>query len=297
MPKSSQSEIHEISNAKLTFALWYVRHKVLFFRILIGLLIGLSVIFYSYTVFKIFEFVYYRRGETEQVIQNISTSSADFSFIHTRLQPQAPEILSIKTVSEDATQSDIVVEVRNPNANFVIKKLSYALVFGNVALAEGNTFIWPDTRKLIFIFNVPARSAREAPEFIIRDISWKRESHFSEVLQKRENFLISDPSYETVSQDTGTTAVVSFSVSNQTIYNFYDPGFYVVLFDGAEIVGSGYVSTHKLYSLGKADFRANFINPPFSVTSVKIISEVNILDDNAYFVEELEKKEQPKKAK
>ncbi len=284
----------EISNAKLKFGLWYIRHKILLRKLLIYFLIFSSIFFYSYTIWKIVDLYIIHAGESSTIIEQFIGNS-DSSLTQNRIKVEDLRVEEIKILSSSGGRKDIIATVSNPNQNYAARHVAYDFISGDKVIFQDESFVWPGDEKIFAALGIEDSAISNSQvQLQIREISWERYQNFQDVLAQKANIAVSGVEYipaNRIAGAAGFTGIVKFTVTNRSIYNYYDPGFYVVLLNGSDIVGVNFTQINILRSLESVPMQVNVLSPVSNVTSEKIIPEINILDEKSFFIDEVEKSE------
>lgn len=280
----------EISNWKLALSLWMTRHKVLFFRLQIGLYVFFILFFYGFTVWKLVELFVVKRTERAQIIQSLLENPISYSSRET--MPLEPiQVQFINTIPSTGGRVDIVAGVYNPNEKYAAQRVEYEFVSGGKIIASDISYIWPKEKKYFTALGVASGDASLEIELVFKDISWALYQDFEALLDKRMKFIITDTEFRhsrTLDVNSAAAGIVSFSVTNSTLFNFYDPGFYILIYQNDDIAAITFTRLYALKSLEKADISVNIFSPVGFVTRIEVLPELNILDENIYFTEEVE---------
>jgi len=285
----------EVSNAKLKYGLWYIRHKILLRKLLISSLVILIVFFYSYTLWKVVDLYIIHGGESAAIIEQFFENSDSSPTPQNRIKVQDLQIENIKILPSSGNRKDVVATVSNPNAHYAARHVAYDFISGDKVLFQDESFVWPGDEKIFAALGIEdSKISNNQVQLQIREISWERYQDFQNIIAQKANISLSAVEYipaNRIAQAAGFTGIVKFSVTNKSIYNYYDPGFYIILLNGSEIVGVNFTRINILRSLQTVPVQVNVLSPVSNVTSEKIIPEINILDEKAFFIDEIEKSE------
>lgn len=285
----------EISNAKLKYGLWYIRHKILLRKLLIYFLIFSSIFFYLYTVWKIVDLYIIHGGESNEIIEQFIGNSNNRPAPLDRIKVEDIRVEEIKILLSSGGRKDIVATVSNPNQNYAARHVAYDFISGDKVIFQDESFVWPGDKKIFAALGIEdSQISNNQVQLNIREVSWERYQDFQDILAQKANISLTGVEYipaNRIAGAAGFTGIVKFTVTNRSIYNYYDPGFYIVLLNGSEIVGVNFTQIHILRSLESVPVQVNVLSPVSNVTSEKIIPEINILDEKSFFIDEVEKSE------
>jgi len=134
-------------------------------------------------------------------------------------------------------------------------KLQNVLISGNYFLFNGKVspkkknFILPQDEKFLAVFNVKSSSKIYRPSFKISAIKWKRlkkaeRKEFIEKTKKYFNFEIKDIKFKSnifsSYGDKKPQSEIQFTVTNNTLYDFYEVGFILATYSGPSLTSINY---------------------------------------------------------
>lgn len=277
-------DIQEISNFRLKTGLWLVRHKILFLRACIGFLCALIALLYGFTLWKGAEIFIFEKAQKEKIAASLIENSIDFYSARAKLEPEDLQVSSLKTLGSAGERAHIIARVYNPNEKYAAKRITYQFLSGEKVLSEDVSYVWPGENKYIGAFGIPAKDIPSGDvSLAITATSWEFFQDFDAVLSERMNFEISQLRYEPSGGGNAFSGAVKFTVTNDTIYNYYDPGFYIIFFNGDDVVGAYFTRLDMLRSLESRSLGVNIADSPGIFTEFSVFTELNILDESVYF--------------
>lgn len=284
----SDKTTFEISNTKLKIGLWVARHKVIFHKLFI-LFLGLSsIFFYFYTFIRLVDILIIHGKDNRAVMDNLIENKINFLEIKKKFVVLDLKVNFIRIFPANQGRKNIVAQIENPNDKYAASSVGYQFVSGGKVIAEDTSFIWPLEEKYFVALGIDSEDVNENDVRLeIKSISYKRFYNFNEELRDKLQFKITNPEFIRSSGlgDEGYSGVVRFKVTNSTIYNFYDPGFFVVLLNSSDIAGVFYTKLNSLKSFESVPLEVNITAPTSFVTGVRIIPDINVLDESIYFLE------------
>lgn len=278
------NEVQEISNFRLKTGLWLVRHKILFLRAYIGFLCALIALLYGFTLWKGAEIFIFEKAQKERIAASLIENSIDFYSARAKLEPEELQVSSLKTLGAPGERAHIIARVYNPNEKYAAKRITYQFLSAGKILSEDVSYVWPGESKYIGAFGIPAKDIPLGDvSLVITAVSWEFYQDFDAVFTDRMNFEISRLRYEPPDAGNAFSGAVKFTVTNDTIYNYYDPGFYIIFFNGDDVVGAYFTRLDMLRSLESRSLGVNIADPPGIFTEFSVFTELNILDESVYF--------------
>jgi hypothetical protein len=283
-------DIEGLTLRKLNLGLWYVEHKRFLRMILIGFLIVISAVSWSYTIYG---FAYYfTRGMDEDELlarQLVGTGAID----HNAVLSSGPKDLvygQAKILKSTDKRYDFFVQIKNPNERHGAEFEYYFLTEGK-EVGRSSGFILPSESKYLLALSEEFSTKPVSAQLKFANFSWQRiDRHkISDWTSYRDNRLdidINDAKF-TPAKLSGLSEKVSlnqleFRATNKTAYNYWNVDFVILLYSGLNVVG---VNKYGLEEFMSGQDRQVSISWPGNigrVNKVEIIPEVNILKDNIY---------------
>ncbi|MBU1613376.1 hypothetical protein KKC87_03015, partial [Patescibacteria group bacterium] len=223
------------------WSFWYIKNRVLLFKILIGTLIGLSVIFWSLSLWKWGDYLIFGLPE----MQNLSRESAtfiDYTGLHPAFTAQPLQVIGTQVHSGSAGKIDAVAEMTNPNSKFIVY-FDYYFVFGAEKTPAQKGFLLAGESRPIVQLGLDGAVYSGSASLTLENISWRRISGHEALdpsawQKERLNFVVSDFQYlSRGSALAGDSSAVQFKLKNDSAYGYASPKFLIGLFQNQSLVG------------------------------------------------------------
>lgn len=280
----------KISNFWLKISYWFVSHKLFFKKLLIIGLIILNVGLFGWTIFQTLIILVVQEKDFQQMLGGLTYDLIDYQYFNQKIKAKDLELLSLDILPVTEGRYDIVARVKNPNSDWVVKKVIYQFISGDKVIAEKTSFIFPGEEKFLAVFNTEPTSLGGVT-LRFKEISWQRELNFADFSPQYLNFDISEINIMTPSQLSirGKLPVtkVTFKVKNQSAYNFWQVGFYVALYSGSKLIGLNYTLLDQFKSGEEKRAEVNWIQSLSTPNRAEILPEVDILNPDVYMPFEL----------
>lgn len=283
-PQDPPSNFEKFSEQELKAASWYVSHKLLLKKILIGFLIAVSAGLLGYGLYGLVNY-YFIEGPAFEA--NINALIGSGGGTPASSEPQSAQIGSATILSPGQGKYDLVAKINNPNQDWRLE-FDYHFVLDGKVLATKSGFILPGEEKFLIDLGVEAASKPRSAEAEIDNLRWQRiDLHeipdYAAWRDERLNFVFEDVKFSpAVVSGKITTSRASFTAKNMSAYGFWDVGFYILLYRGSSLAGITYVTLQEFASGQTRQVEVSWFEPLSSVTQVKIIPEVNIFDPQVY---------------
>jgi hypothetical protein len=269
--------------SKANIGLWLLEHKRHMILLIIIVLGGASLWLYSFFFYNLFDYLRYDR-EQRAAINELSTVNVSVS---------AQRLATpLETINDDFFQHDdvydFVAKVENSNNNF-FAKVSYCFVDGQKDLACDNDIVFPEEEKYLLIISKKLESKPKNIEFKIKNVIWERVDirkypNWKEYYDLRANFEISNIKFE---KEVNPSSVknfnnLNFTIENKSPYNYWEVPLQIILMNRGVVVGVNTYKISEFRSSDLKDIRMTWPNSVSSVSDVKILLNLNVLDDSNY---------------
>jgi len=275
----------KVSNFQLKVTYWYVTHKLQLRRALVGFLILLSVGFYGFSIYKVIDILIIQGPNFDRDLQYLTADLIDYNYYREVNKPQAVQISGFSAVGGNEGRYDFVAKLINQNSNFIAKKVYLELLSGGQVIAETETFVYPNEEKYVGIFGqeIPGGGT---PVLRIAKTEWFRVHNFEDFSRPRLRFEVSDIEFKSA-RESGVrgdlpVSTLDLKIKNDTAYNYWQVGVYMILFGVDRIVGANYIALDQFLSGETRDVEMRWYESLPSVTRVEVLPEINILDSGSY---------------
>lgn len=290
-PKTPSSQVSQpgqpsqITSFQLKFSYWYVIHKFQLRKILIVFLIVLNLGFYGYAIYRAVVILIIQNQTYQQDLNSLSANLVDYSYFREANKPQGLEILSFDSLGGRDDRYDFVAQISNQNSDWVAADVLLQLIVNNQVVAEKRSFILPNEDKYLGFFGQEMTGLSD-PTISVAEVKWQRFHRFDEFKEPRLNFTLADMEFKSA-QESGIrgdlpVSTLNFKITNNTGFNYWRVGIYMVLLSGPQVVGANFTSLDQFLSRETRNIEMRFYESLPEVTDIKILPEVNILDPAVY---------------
>ncbi len=276
----------EFTNKDLARSTWFVTHRILLRKIVIGILLTWIVVagLYSLVILGAYLFSGYWadrdiRIQTAKEFQNYTNSVSSYA-------AQPLQISGMK-VFQTGENYDFYSLAVNPNLRF-IARIKYNYVFEGGETPSKVVTVDPGKKIPLTVFGFPSASYPAGAKLQIQDTRWRKiDPHLIPDVKgysmTRDNFLVDNVVIEHNLAGSVVPPRITFDIQNNTAYSYYEGRFTVLLLSGG--------SVEAIVPLSIKDFRAgqNFpldIRPVFDISSIDDIEVIPLMDvfDNSEFL-------------
>lgn len=273
----------QLGEQQLEAAIWYVKHKALLRKILLGAIGAVDVVVVAYVIF----------GAGRDLVSSPLRRAQEFELLRINL-PQAssqgvsrPADLQLGGVEflQSGQVTDVLARVRNPNPQWSVR-FSYTLGIGDRTERATDGFLLPGEERPLF------RSFRGVGGgtvvFNLEDIEWRRVNsreipNFEEFRSEHLNFEIKDVQFlPSVIEGQGRVSRVAFTIVNKTAYNYVEPKFLVLLYRGSRLIGIQSTVLERFTSGAERNVEVSWIDGIGAVSNVEVLPEIDIMDPEVY---------------
>lgn len=271
------------SLSKANLGLWLLEHKRHMILLIIVVLGGASLLLYSFFFYNLFDYLRYGRDQ-QAAINELSTVNVGAG--SQRLA------MPLETIQDDFFQHDQVYDfmakVKNPNTNF-FAKVSYCFVGDQKDLACADSIVFPEEEKYLLIISKKIENNPKNIEFKVKNVFWERVDirkypNWKEYYDLRANFKTDNIKFE---KETSSSAGknfnnLNFTIENQSPYNYWEVPLQIILMNRGSVVGVNTYNISEFRSSDLKDIKMTWPNSVSSVSDVKILLNLNVLDESNY---------------
>jgi len=281
MPKQefSNETNEDFTRGELKFAYWYFTHKKLLKTILIVFLVILNLAIWGNNIYHFF--LYKEEGKIHDLmLKELTKEKIDFLGYRQRTAPQELNII-LQTVIKREKNCDFVAQIQNPNLNWTAFSFKYRFTWAGGETDFSDSFILPGEKKYLIAFGQKIQGTIDSFDLEIKDVKWKRlkrdEISLLGILSqiKAENAFLEEEPVPGLSK-------LSFTISNESIYNFWEVPLNIILYQGKTVVGADKLQIKRIRSQEKRSVEKLWPNAPYPVTAIYIEPELNIYNPKIF---------------
>lgn len=278
----------QLSDIKLKIGYWLISNKIFFKRFFIFFLIIANVIILSFSGARIIKYYTIERVKFDKMLSDINLFSINFEFYQKKNKALDLQISELDVISIGNNKYNLIAKVSNPNTKkWIAESVEYYFYSNNFQSEHKKSFILPGEKKFLTIFNAENDSVIQNPKLFISNIKWKKIDEkdiatFSNKVEEMTDFQIKKTDFSSLRnlqiKDSGSS--INFLVKNNTIYNYYEVGFFIITYSGPIITSVNYLRLDNFIAGGEktAEIRWQQVIPRPSQIIIK--PEINILDEN-----------------
>ena len=278
-----------LATKQLEYGLWYVEHKRQLRLALYGFLIFVGAVSWAYTIYG---FAYYlARGMNEDEIlakQLVQASSIGHDYVE---QVAAKDlIIGQVQVLGSSGKYDLFAPVKNDNQKWWVEFTYYFTASGKQT-EKTDGYILPGETKYFAALAKDFSYEPSDSRLTIENISWHRINQhefpdWNDYYQKHLMISSTDIKFTpaNLSLLSGKLGLnqLSFKVTNQSAYNYWEVGFTILLYNIDRITGINHYVLTDFMSGQTKQIELSWPGNLSQVDRVEITPEINIMKDDIY---------------
>lgn len=280
------SDGNALSERGLEFSLWYVKHKVLLRRVLLGLMVAIDAAFLAYTVF----------GAGRDLVLIPSRKKYEFELLRAQLpsnplETSRPQDLQLGGVEllHTGGAADVLARVRNPNPQWYVR-FNYTIGLGDKVENAADGFLLPGEERPFF--KTFRTRASGTVVFNIENVSWRRirgqeAADFESWKAERIRFEVTGAQFlPALDGDKGGLSRATFTVTNNSAYSYLAPKFLVLLYRGSRLVAIQGVVVDRFQTGEARQVEVSWFDRIGAVSNIEVVPEIDIMNPEVYLAPE-----------
>ncbi len=279
-----QDPSREFDSQTLKYGMWFVTHRLLLYRILVGGLISLAVIFFAIAGWYGWREVSIVLSDQGAFNRDLRTFP-DYTSLQPRFSAQPLQVVNPAVFVGGANKYDLVAEITNPNERFSAD-IEYAFTVNGEAAPALRTVLLPGERRPVALLGFESVAYPSAVNLEIKQIRWQRISNHdianpAGLQAERLNFGMSGFVFAAAG-DGADSATVSFALSNNSPYSYANAEFYAGLYNQESLIGVIPFTLNRFISQSNRQVDVRSFTPNLYVTDVRVFPLINVYDQEVY---------------
>lgn len=273
----------DISDTQLEAAIWYVKHKILLKRLVLGAIIAVDTLLVIFAVFgfgKDLAFLPKRRMEEfELLTARVSWSAARSDALPASLELGGVELLRVGEVA------DIVARVRNSNSQWYAQ-FDYTIGIGDQIENRTDGFLLPEAERILLS---TVRGQSGTLTFNVENIRWTRVNpreipDFETWRDDRLRFETKNSKFlpAAISEGGKTVSRASFMLINNTAFGYQEPEFLVLLYKGSRLAAVQKVVLERFTAGQQREVEVSWFDNIGAVSNIEVVPVIDIFDPGVY---------------
>lgn len=273
----------DLSERQIGFRLWIINHYQGIKRAITVVLIGISAIFWGYTIYGILDFWLITGPKEQQALAELSSALVNPEAVTVNRAEDL--IVGEPEVFGESGKYDLAVKIGNPNAKWYVE-FDYQFSGLSAEQPVRYGFALPGEEKYLISLALQEQSRPVGVAITFKNVKWHRiNAHEIPDYEKwgtdHLNFKISDKDFA-ISGDKLTFNQLNFKIRNMTAYSYYNVDVGILLFRGSNLQGVNFISLDRFIAGEERDVSLQWKDGTLSPTEVQIQPSVNIFDPAVY---------------
>lgn len=278
----------EFSNRQLKVAEWYIRHKLQLGHLLIGILLGWSVLSVGLSLFYWVYYFTYGYFQDQKMMAEQIKGVSNYTALQPMYSARPLQFQGAETFPSATDRYDFVARVINPNERW-IANLTYRFVYGGGATPPATTPILPRSERPVIYFGQTVIGFPAGARLEVIKIDWSKVNphkvdNVEAMVAERINFKLEDFQFSSFNKFSGTNESVKLKFYNDTPFTYWQVDFYVELFSGGQTIGFMYVPVSKFKTQELRSIEAKLPTEGLSVEDVRAYPVVDVFDRRSYIL-------------
>lgn len=279
----------EFTSSQFKRSLWFVTHKVLLYKLFVGLLIVLSIIFWVFSLSRWGDYVV-NGIQSDINLHNNLVIFPDYTSIQEHYAPRPIQIAGVSALAGGSKTFDLVAEVSNPNKNFIVH-FDYYYNIGNQKTPAQKGFLLAGESHPLVYFGYK-EGYPNALNLVMENVVWKRITAHTVAnpvawQADRLNFNVKDFSFTAPQASGGITAnVIKFSVTNNSAFGYRDGLFVVGLMQAGGLTAVMPLVIKDFRSLETRSFDLRNFTDNLLITDIQLFPQIDIYKQDVYLAPE-----------
>lgn len=258
------------------FVYFFVANQVVLKRLGVMLLIFLNIFLWANVWTKFVSYTAYT-STYNQMLASLASPDNFWSSYRALTKPQEIQISNPYQIKTDKNKYDLAVKIKNPNSQWMVRRLDYLFLVDGLPLETQSTFVLPGQEKFLCHFAYLSDNYPTAVELKIENVQWQRFKD-KELLNALNNLVIGQ---ENFSSERGVSEA-SFEVTNNNNFGWWQTGWQVILYQGEYPEAVNYVSVAGFLAGQTRDITVSWLEALSTPSRMEIIPDIDLLETNNY---------------
>jgi len=275
----------EFSAKDFKWSMWYVKNKLLLYRLCIGFLVVFSVITIVFSLWKGLQILMFDLSVRPRLEAEL-TASINYSALHPMFSPFPLQVLNSYVLPGGTGKLDVFSEIANPNGRFVVR-FDYYFDDGATTTERQSGFLLPGDSRPVAQFGLDAGQFSGSFNLVLENIKWERVSahEVADVAawqMERSDFTVENFVFSFAGENGQSSNALRFTVRNNSPYGYRDPVFYVGLYQNGGQVGIMRFDLKDFQSLESREIDLRNFVQNLAVSEIKLYPVIDLYDKEAY---------------
>ncbi len=277
------AEGQDFTERHIETVIWYVAHKTLLKRLLIGAIMLVDVALILFSLFGAgldFASLPTRRQQDLELLK----TQIPWSTIRAESAPIELELGGVELLRVGGVV-DVLARVRNPNPRWYAR-FHYTIGLGDNVESNTDGFLLPGEERTLFR---SIRAAGGTVVFTIENVTWRRInpkeiSNFETWRAERINFETKDAQFipAVISENNKTVSRAKFTITNKSAYSYLEPAFLVLLYRGSRLLAIQKTVLEQFVSGQTRQVEVSWFDQVGAISNIEIVPDIDVMDEEVY---------------
>lgn len=277
----------DLSTSDFKRGYWYVTHKLLLRKIVIGLLLVWSSVTIGIGLFVWGQYLFVGYWADEDLLISESMTFQNYAALQPLYEAQPLSFEQSRLFQAADGKYDFVTMVYNPNEKWV-GTVTFHYVYADVITPSEQQTVLPGATQALIIYGHETPTYPSDARLIIDDIAWQRvDPHIVKdpgaYMDERLRFRVDEFTFTRPGGEVSVlTNALDFTLTNTSVYSYWDASFHLLLQRGDILVG--------VIPLSELQFRAGDVRDvnifTFAdlnqVDSIEVLPRMNVFDPSVF---------------
>jgi len=284
------SETGNVKDKQIEEALFLAKNRLRWRKYTLFLLAIIIAVTFILSAFSLINYLLSYK-QYDRLMADLWQPSVDWATTHQQNAPQDIEVLKLYALARGNNTYDLVAEVKNPNADWILSSVGFQFTGQGSDLGSGKNWLLPGERRYFALLGYKSDSIISAPESLVRfDYVWQRahqsfEDNWQFTAQPKYSpqQIIIDPN---TGLSTSVGAEVTWKAINYTGYSLHQVTWQVALYSGGRLVSVSELQTQNVPYTQEREYALRIFDNLGRVDKVEVFPMADIFSSsNRYLAE------------
>ena len=281
-----EDPIGGFSSRDLRIATWYISHKEKIQAILVLTFGSIAFVLFLYGVGMWIFYASVGYPQDVQTLEQLPYEFQNYEAQHVRYGAKIVTYGTLQIFQSGTDVYDFVIDATNPNEQWIAEVSYFFQYTGGQTAVEYLTLLPQTTQPLSVLGHTLSGQPRNST-FHVEQVTWKRIdphviSDVPEYLSSRNIFTVQDVLFDDGGQDVFGGHRLDFTVTNNSLFSYWSPSFYVSLQDGERRVGVARIQIDQFMTSTTVPIQLRIFRDDFFADSVRLYPLINFFDQDEF---------------
>jgi hypothetical protein len=281
------TDVDGISTRRLSFGLWYMKHRHHFFLTAVWLLTIVATVLWAYSLYY---FSHYLLVGSKIDRVNEASLGDNPRAVEQRKLLSSLSYGFVQAVDLGRGSYSLIGKLASANqSNWAV--IDYYFLVDGQPFGTSTSYILPSSEKYLTSVIDNQSLPPQSVQLIISNFRWSKVDYhqiknWSEYKADRLSFVVLDKKFvgsvQSQISDRLPVNTLSFNINNRSAYSFREAPLQIILYSGSDVVYVKEYVINNFYSKERKDITISLIGSMPNITRIDILPEINILDQDLY---------------